>query len=198
MVLIEGGTFRSKKRKIPSFQLARYPVSLALWEKVMGRHQQGYFQHPLLPVESVSWNDCKTFIVKLNDELEASFRLPTMNEWMYAAQARATIDKKMKYAGSNDASEVSWEKKNDFSHLHNGRTKLPNPNGLIGMSGGISEWCSDIQTDSHEEYGPNGLEWKAFGPYYSAIGKGRIGTHIGTSPSNPSKRIGLRLVRNKN
>ena len=36
-----------------------------------------------LPVEQVSWNDCQTFIGKLNELTGLHYRLPTEAEWEY-------------------------------------------------------------------------------------------------------------------
>ena len=52
------------------------------------------------PVEDVSWNDCQLFIVQLNQTTGLRFRLPTAQEWQYAAEggqhciAREHIDAK--------------------------------------------------------------------------------------------------------
>ena len=60
-----------------------------------------YFKGNKLPVEQVSWNDCQTFITKLNQLTGKTFRLPTEAEWEYAA-CGGNKSKDYTYSVSND------------------------------------------------------------------------------------------------
>ena len=60
-----------------------------------------YFKGNKLPVEQVSWNDCQTFITKLNQLTGKTFRLPTEAEWEYAARG-GNKSKDYTYSVSND------------------------------------------------------------------------------------------------
>ena len=70
---------------LSSFSIGETEVTQELWEAVMGSNPS-YFKGGKLPVEQVSWNDCKTFILKLNELTGKMFRLPSEAEWEYAAR----------------------------------------------------------------------------------------------------------------
>ena len=124
MVGVEGGTFTmgataeqgsdaysnekpAHEVTLSSFSIGETEVTQALWQAVMGSNPS-YFTGDLnRPVERVSWNDCQTFITKLNEMTGKTFRLPTEAEWEYAARG-GNLSQGYKYAGSNDVNEVAW------------------------------------------------------------------------------------------
>ena len=72
------------------FEIAKYEVTQAEWERVMGSNPS-YFKGADLPVEQVSWNDVQSFIKKINYKGDGyRYRLPTEAEWESAARAGAT------------------------------------------------------------------------------------------------------------
>lgn len=68
------------------------------------------------------------------------FRLPTQNEWEYAAFGGEDY---LFYAGSNDVDEVSWYLGNSNGSSHPVASKKPNGYGIYDMSGNVWEWCFD-------------------------------------------------------
>lgn len=68
------------------FFLAKYPVTQAQWQTVMGSNPS-YFQGGQLPVERISWLDVQQFIEKLTRLSPERFRLPSEAEWEYACRA---------------------------------------------------------------------------------------------------------------
>ena len=70
---------------LSSYYIGETEVTEALWKAVMGTNPS-YFKGDKLPVKSVSWNDCQTFIAKLNQLTGKKFRLPTEAEWEFAAK----------------------------------------------------------------------------------------------------------------
>lgn len=126
---------------LSSYYICKYEVTQALWRAVMGSNPS-YFKGDNLPVECVSWNDCQTFINRLNSYTGRNFRLPTEAEWEFAARG-GNYSRHYKYSGSNYIGDVAWYDNNSGNRTHPVGTKQPNELGLYDMSGNVYEWCSD-------------------------------------------------------
>ena len=216
MVYVEGGTFMMgatseqgsdayKDEKpahsvtLSSYYIGQTEVTQALWKEVMGSNPSR-FEGDTNPVERVSWNDCQTFIQKLNQRTGKTFRLPTEAEWGYAARG-GKKSRGYKYSGGNDIATVAWYGSNSGAKTHAVGTKAPNELGLYDMSGNVWEWCNDWYGDysSNAQTNPTGAE---SGP----LRVGRGGSWIGNAgdcrssyrdrcaPSVGYGNIGLRLV----
>lgn len=121
------------------YYMGETEVTQALWEAVMGSNPSAY-QGALLPVESVSWDECQIFIEKLNQLTGKTFRLPTEQEWEYAARGGAKNDNTV-FSGSNDIDDVAWAESNSNGTTQQVKTKQPNGIGLYDMTGNVWEWC---------------------------------------------------------
>ena len=154
------------------------------------------------PVEYVSWEDCQTFISKLNSITGKQYRLPTEAEWEYAARG-GNRSKGYKYSDSNTLSNVAWYSDNSGSKTHEVMTKSPNGLGLYDMSGNVWEWCSDWYdreyyaiSPSNNPKGPSSGSnrvWRGGG--WNSIARGcRVSYRDDCKPSGRDSRLGLRLV----
>ena len=165
MVRVEGGTFQmgsndgSSDEKpvhevtLSSFSIGATEVTQELWEAVMGSNSSN-FKGSKRPVENVSWDDCQTFISKLNQLTGKKFRLPTEAEWEYAARG-GNKSKGYTYSGSNTLDDVAWHKGNSGSTTHDVATKSPNELGIYDMTGNVYEWCQDWYESSYYSSSPS-------------------------------------------
>jgi formylglycine-generating enzyme required for sulfatase activity len=126
---------------LSNYYIGETEVTQALWSAVMGENPSN-FKGDNRPVEQVSWNDCQTFISKLNALTGKNFRLPTEAEWEYAARG-GSKSQGYQYSGSNNLSAVAWHADNSGNQTHDVKSKSPNELGIYDMSGNVWEWCQD-------------------------------------------------------
>jgi formylglycine-generating enzyme required for sulfatase activity len=124
------------------FYIGIFTVTQKVWARVM-RTNPSRFKGSELPVENVSWEDCRQFIEKLNEtERSGAFRLPAEAEWEHACRAGSrTIfsfgDEERDLAGHG------WFRSNSKAQTHPVGQKRPNAWGLYDMHGNVCEWCAD-------------------------------------------------------
>ena len=154
------------------FWLFDTPVTQALWKAVMGDNPSR-FQSDDRPVELVSWEACREFMEKLNqDKPGLALTFPSEAQWEYACRAgsiAATYAGDLEIKGANNApllDEIAWyggnsgvdfELENSFDSsgwsekqydhqragTHPVGLKRPNPWGLYDMLGNVWECCAD-------------------------------------------------------
>lgn len=74
---------------VSTFFMGETEVTQALWNALMNENPSTQIGNNL-PVHKMSWNDCQSFITKLNKLTGREFRLPTEAEWEYAARGGTT------------------------------------------------------------------------------------------------------------
>ena len=132
------------------FYMGKYEVTQAQWEAVMGKNPSTFDlcgEH--CPVETISWNDAKKFIEKLNLKKDGyKYRLPSEAEWEYAARGGTETS----YYWGNDLEEKDYKFYASSNHSNPVRVGsfLPNGFGLYDMSGNIWEMCEDVWMVSYK------------------------------------------------
>lgn len=139
------------------FWIGETEVTQALWEAVMGSNPS-YIKGEDLPVEKVSWDDCQEFIKRLNQLTGETFRLPTEEEWEYAARG-GNKSRGYKYAGSNIIDDVAWFEETSGYMTHPVKSKAANELGLFDMSGNVCEWCQDWYEDYNNSTQTNSTDF---------------------------------------
>ncbi|MBQ0057796.1 MAG: SUMF1/EgtB/PvdO family nonheme iron enzyme [Bacteroidales bacterium] len=224
MVAVKGGTFQmgatpeqqdadDDEKPVHSVTLSDYcigetEVTQALWKAVMGEtveqiaKRNGWNTFGVgdnYPMYDVSWDDCQTFIKKLNQLTGKNFRLPTEAEWEYAARG-GKESKDYQYSGSNDINAVAWYTSNSNRKTHAVKTKQPNELGLYDMSGNVWEWCQDWK-DSYSSgsqtnpKGPASGSYRVFrgGSWFNHAGLCRVANRGRSAPVFRDGDLGLRL-----
>lgn len=215
MVRVEGGTFTmgataeqasdafsdelpTHKVTLSPFLIGKYEVSQTLWLAVMGENPS-VNTGINLPVDNVTWNECQTFITKLNELTGKNFRLLTEAEWEYAARG-GNKSKGYKYSGSNNLGDVAWYIDNSNNASHAMGTKAPNELGIYDMTGNVMEWVSDWKGSysSGAQTNPTGPDSGTYrvnrgGSYGNVERLSRITNRNSIDPNMSSKTMGLRL-----
>ncbi len=184
---------------LSSYYIGEAEVTQALWKAVMGS-TPSYFKGDDLPVECVSWDDCQTFIRKLNGLTGRHFRLPTEAEWEFAARG-GNQSRHTQYSGSSRIDDVAWYDGNSGNRTHPVKTKQPNELGIYDMTGNVWEWCQDWygSYSSSAQTNPTGASSWSFRVFrggswgYNPRGCRSSGRGIST-PDYEGSGLGLRLV----
>ena len=215
MKRVEGGTFTmgataemsepfddekpTHQVTLSSYSIGETEVTQALWQAVMGNNPS-YFKGDDLPVERVSWDDCQTFINKLNNLTGQRFRLPTEAEWEFAARG-GNRSHHTQYSGSSRLDDVAWYGGNSGRKTHPVKTKRANELGIYDMAGNVWEWCQDwygsySSSSQSNPTGPGSGSCRVShgGSWFHAAGFCRTSLRSGGTPDNRGSHLGLRLA----
>jgi formylglycine-generating enzyme required for sulfatase activity len=179
------------------FWMGRTEVTQGLWQAVMGSNPSSFKNGDTYPVETVSWDDCQSFITKLNQMVGGNaFRLPTEAEWEYACRAGTTGDR------YGDLDAIAWYNSNSGNTTHIVGQKQANAWGLFDTLGNVWEWCQDwyggygagYQTDPA---GPGSGTSRVLrgGSWYNNAQYGRSSYRYGDDPGIRHSPVGFRLAR---
>jgi hypothetical protein len=92
-----------------------------------------------LPAADVDWQDAKRYCTAVGG------RLPTENEWEYAARAGSTSSR------YDVLADIGWYADNSDDHVHPVAQKTANTFGLFDMLGNVYEWVADRYFNAYDE-----------------------------------------------
>jgi formylglycine-generating enzyme required for sulfatase activity/Leucine-rich repeat (LRR) protein len=206
-----------KEVEIPAdFYLGKYEVTQEEWEKVMGENPSHFSRAGggkdavkdipdadlmRFPVESVSWDQCQTFVEKLNlRDKEAGwvYRLPTELEWEYACRGGPMSNKAdsafdFYFARPTNVLlvvQANFGRDKGLNRTCQVGTDEPNALGLFDIHGNVWEWCQDRleATDRASLRVSRGGAWDC--------DAGGCGARVrNTGPTSGGTPLGLRLAR---
>jgi formylglycine-generating enzyme required for sulfatase activity len=201
------------------FYMAVYPVTQAVYEKVMGKNpaffHSGHGQHTGgqhgggdLPVENVTWYDAERFcqrLSRLGDEeiIGRLYRLPSEAEWEFACRAGSSTP--FAFGEKLTGKESLFA---DSSPRGQGRTcpvgqHAANEYGLYDVHGNVYEWVADwydeyfyFDSPGNDPHGPTTGEVKVVrgGCWASPANDCRSAARKSQHPDKPTNTIGFRVV----
>lgn len=124
------------------FWLAKYELTQAQWQSVMGANAKKGWVDGNLPASGLGWEDCAVFCE------QTGLRFPTEAEWEYACRA----GREDPFSGSGKLDEMGWFKENSEDEFHPVGQKMANDWGFHDMHGNVTEWCAD---SAEEEQPPD-------------------------------------------
>jgi formylglycine-generating enzyme required for sulfatase activity len=160
---------------VPSFFMAKYPVTQAQWRSVAAMPQfkrelnpdPSSFKGYRRPVEQVSWEDVIEFCARLSKHTKRQYRLPTEAEWEYACRAGtttpfhfgATISPELANYSSSTAYADGLTGKSRGETIPVDHFKVANAWGLCHMHGNVWEWCADHWHSDYRNAPDDGSAW---------------------------------------
>ena len=201
------------KVSVDTFYIGQTTVTLKQWNCLMDADKKYYPKgEDDFPVVYVSWNDAQRFIDKLNEKFEnkrfdnkkISFRLPSEEEWEYAARGGCNNNNETndyKYSGSDDIYKVAVFTKNNEGKRSFVKSKKPNNLGIYDMSGNVQEWCYDSfalypnsNSKVNKESGQGYLRVLRGGGWKNTEQQCRVYHRYCAFPDTRNSNIGFRIV----
>ena len=168
---------------VPSFFMAKYPVTQEQWRIVSRwpqidielKPQPSYFKGDRRPVEQVNWPEAIEFCQRLSERTKRNYRLPSEAEWEYACRAGTTTPFHFgetistdlaNYRGTN-AQNMGWKGNYGDGELGQYREEttpvdkfgVANNFGLCDMHGNVWEWCLDHWHNNYKGAPTDGSAW---------------------------------------
>lgn len=120
-----------------SFLLAETETTTELYNAVKGLTAST----SQVPKSNLSWDEWTTFLNSLSILTELEFRMPTEDEWQFAAKG-GHKSQGYTYSGSNIVGNVAWYSGNSQNNVHEVKQLQPNELGFYDMSGNLWEVTS--------------------------------------------------------
>ncbi|MBR5415767.1 MAG: SUMF1/EgtB/PvdO family nonheme iron enzyme [Thermoguttaceae bacterium] len=173
--------------RIDGFWILETELLQSMWRGVMTEiPAPSYFVGDDMPVDWVSWEECRDFCRELSEKEGLSVRLPTEEEWEYACRAGSTGP----YAGSGSLAETGWSWNDRRFAPLTARGKAPNAWGIYDMHGNVWEWCENLYADRRAD----GARVIRGGSTLSGAAQCRSAYRAPSNPLTGFYNLGFRIV----
>ena len=204
---------------VPSFFMAKYPVTQAQWRIVSKMSQvqlklkpnPSKFKGDTRPVEQVSWHEAIEFCARLTKHTNRQYILPTEAEWEYACRAGTTTP--FHFGETISPELANYDARSAYGDGITGEYrqettpvdhfKIANAWGLCDMHGNVWEWCQDHWHSNYEGATKHGSAWLTDNSDTPRVRRGgswgsgprycRSAYRDFTYPDNTSFRLGFRV-----
>jgi len=120
------------------YYIGQTEVTQRLWKEVMGDNPSAK-RCKKKPVTNVNYYDIQEFLYRLDSITGMHFRLPTEEEWEYAARG-GKHSRGYVYSGGKEVDRVAWHNGN-ATKTKKVKKRSGNELGIYDMSGNVWEWC---------------------------------------------------------
>ena len=213
-----GGTRLIREETVNrEFFVGTTEVTQAQWQKVTGENPSHFSKKgegadavkdipdeelDNFPVESVTWNDAKAFVDRLNlldPQPDWEYRIPTLIEWEYACRGGHLLNEGedlMDYYGFRPSLTLPKNSANLMDTK--GRPQkvgsyVPNALGLYDMHGNVAEWCADLFVPKNKTEIPMERIIKG-GSWASPPEHSRAGASFTTAQNASTWALGFRVI----
>jgi formylglycine-generating enzyme required for sulfatase activity len=202
-----------------AFYLGVYEVTQEEYEKVMGKNPSafspvGYHAYRVkgmdtkrFPVENVTWAMAREFCTKLSEMPEEkkagrAYRLPTGDEWEYAARAGSSKNVLFAFGATLTGEQANFNgtvpygvtgKTPNLERTTAVGSYKPNAWGLYDMHGNVWEWTADdFRTKEGREVG--GYKMLRGGSWLNRGRDCAASTRLGLAADEVFNNVGFRVV----
>ena len=183
------------------FYIGRFEVTnleYREFEKARNKNRQlpKKWDQDIQPAVNVSWEDAQAYAQWLSELSDKKYRLPTEEEWEYAAKAAQQSESY--WQSMEEAQTYAWLKENAGDISHPVGAKKPNAWGLFDMSGNAWEWCQNTYTPDYINGAedPN-LKVMRGGSWFTPTNEVSLPFRGANVKDFKSFNLGFRLVREK-
>ena len=188
--------YPAHQESVDNFYLSKTEVTQRQWMAVEGPRET-YYPNPDKPMENISWVECNAFMRDLQALTGLPFRMPTEEEWEFAAQGGKKTHH-YEFPGNANAEKVAW-----FHELAADSipprtikvgSKAPNELGLYDMGGNVWEFALNDWRNNYCTQPDNSWKTMRGGSFRSTSYKCRPQSRMKVRADFKASHIGLRLA----